>query len=884
MGFFGNKKKVAVSSTVYNLAGEEDKRPNFIKATVISAVIAEKDSLAEAIQDAYKTGPGVKLKNFNRWAKNHGYTDTVGLATSNISSGDSINNSILMTHIPTSYGGTIEINSSEIGSADFSYWADQYVFLNHPELITTDYICNIDSNTNIITIAYEDLHTDSFTALDYDINSEYLYATYTEYVSNTPGSIDTGLTIILGSGDSFPSIIDWTENSNVTTTFSVDLDTVTTVDITYSDATPTSSSTSTVTNSETSTEIHGEWEKTVYYGKLSGTNSTYSIRSIMYQDTYDTVDTDTTVSVTTEVIAGGVIKTTTTTVVTESLVTNREYRIDTQQIINKEWKPLQIFIYKFGSGNSDLDAMFAPKTSGATYYPIIPIRLDNNFISDTDPALYAKAKKAFKKATGGKFDEVETTVRDNANISDIDYTYAVFGVSLNVKETACKKYLYNFFKEIADNPDLSSKSDYDAFNADWEAADYSRTLWTDWWITGEGEEPIILPYPSPPIDKISITNGLNPYLNYNVKIEWNYVDEEFGSGLLKPDAKANDIWLSVGSTDTFVKHYVAEESAGGFGNFNEDILIETITINWQLTTNSWKRITIKGLRYFNYIYGGHYVTYTAKEALESTEESGFIIPLHEGIYKAIGRKDGTQMATACCFLVFNCYEIYKTPWYATFAFKVILIIVVVIITVINPPAGAAAAKAAMATGTFLGLSGTAALIGGLITNYVAAAVVTSLIMKAATHVFGDKIGIIVGTIISIATLQVGNSLLSGQSIAASFNNMMSSVNLLKLTIPVGNAYANYLGSVTKDLQIQSQKLNDEFIAKSKEIEGKYKEMFGDGAMLFDPKLLTESNALLGESPSAFLERTLMTGTDIVDMSLDMLHNFVDITLSTDLKL
>ena len=225
----------------------------------------------------------------------------------------------------------------------------------------------------------------------------------------------------------------------------------------------------------------------------------------------------------------------------------------------------------------------------------------------------------------------------------------------------------------------------------------------------------------------------------------------------------------------------------------------------------------------------------------------------------------------------------KQKWYQTKLFKILLIVVIVVISIIAPPAGAVATKAAMATGVFLGLSGTAALVAGFIVNYVAAAIVTNLIMKAATHVFGVKIGTIIGTIASIVTLQAGNAFLSGQSISASFSNMMSSVNLLKLTIPVGNAYANYLGSVTNDLQIQSQKLNDEFTSKSKEIEGKYKEMFGDGAMLFDPKLLTEHNAVLGESPSAFLERTLMTGTDIVDMSLDLLHNFVDITLSTELK-
>ena len=61
-------------------------------------------------------------------------------------------------------------------------------------------------------------------------------------------------------------------------------------------------------------------------------------------------------------------------------------------------------------------------------------------------------------------------------------------------------------------------------------------------------------------------------------------------------------------------------------------------------------------------------------------------------------------------------------------------------------------------------------------------------------------------------------------------------------------------------------------------------MFGGGSMIFDPKLLTEHNAVLGESMDSFLQRTLMVGTDIVDISLNLLHNFTDITLSTDLKL
>lgn len=897
MGFFGNKKKRYVSSTVYNLAGDEDKRPNFLKATVIGAVIAGKDSLAQAIQDAYATGPGTRLKRFNSWAENQGYNGLVGSATSTFNSGNNINNALLALEIPPVSGGTIEVRTSEIDPADYSYWADQYVFLNNPNKVSTDYTSDMDSDTNTITITYEDLTTDSFVPTNFDIRSRYLYASYVESNVVPPDPVVTGLTVVLGSMDSFPSLTGWTENSNVSSPTNVDLDTVTTTNSTYSDGrTPTSTSVTT-TRTEVSTDVHGEWEKSIYQGILTGTDAIYSTRYIMYQDTVNSTDTTTTTTTTTETISGGVIKTTVTTIVDEIIVSDRSHRTDTQIIIHKMWSPLSIFIYKFGSGNAVLDNMFTVDSAGANYYPIVPIRLNNTFISDyADTTLYKAAKKAFKKATASKFDDVETTIKDNPSIGDIDYAYAVFGVSLNVKEQSCRKYLYRFFKAISEEPGQLTQGDYNTFLAEWNAATDSIVAWNDWLnrpsgsIYGADPEPIVIPYPAKPVNRMSITNGVNPQLNYSVELSWSFLFEETGSGLLKPDAKKNEIWLTVESLPDLVQVFRANENnPGGPGLFNVAKLFSTtktthyVVINWQVDLTTWKKITIHDLTYKNFIYGSLAVIYTGKEALESTEESGFIIPLHEGIYKGMGIKDNTQMATACCFLVFNSYLEVKQKWYQTKLFKILIIVVIVVITIIAPPAGAVATKAAMATGVFLGLSGTAALVAGFIVNYVAAAIVTNLIMKAATHVFGVKIGTIIGTIVSIVTLQAGNALLSGQSIAASFSNMMSSVNLLKLTIPVGNAYANYLGSVTNDLQIQSQKLNEEFTSKSKEIEGKYKEMFGDGVMLFDPKLLTEHNAVLGESPSAFLERTLMVGTDIVDMSLDMLHDFVEITLSLELK-
>jgi hypothetical protein len=47
-------------------------------------------------------------------------------------------------------------------------------------------------------------------------------------------------------------------------------------------------------------------------------------------------------------------------------------------------------------------------------------------------------------------------------------------------------------------------------------------------------------------------------------------------------------------------------------------------------------------------------------------------------------------------------------------------------------------------------------------------------------------------------------------------------------------------------------------------------------------VVTSAFSVFWESQTAFLDRTLMTGSDIAEMSLDMLTNFTDLTLNTDL--
>jgi hypothetical protein len=82
--------------------------------------------------------------------------------------------------------------------------------------------------------------------------------------------------------------------------------------------------------------------------------------------------------------------------------------------------------------------------------------------------------------------------------------------------------------------------------------------------------------------------------------------------------------------------------------------------------------------------------------------------------------------------------------------------------------------------------------------------------------------------------------------------------------------------------VEMQAMNEKYEAELKKIHDMFVKEFGMGDFHFDPMNLTNVNmGGVTESPQSFLDRTLLTGTDIAQMSIDMLHNFTDTTLSVD---
>ena len=900
MGLFSTKKTY-VSSVAHNMAGDEEKRSNYMKSLVVGNIITNSNfSISNTLQSGYMNGPGMKMRSFFRWALNN--YDDIGVPVGNFNSSENLDLDVIEEHVPRAAGTDLLIQDVQSGQGEFSFWADQYMLDNHADLLGSDWVSDV-SDTGVITITFEDATTHSFTPSDYSPTARYIYVTYNETETGITEPEVDGVPVALAPGDPWPSLSGWSMISSSEVPSSHALATTTVTTITYSDATPDEGPfTETTPSTGNYTEYAAAYSRTVYLGQDPGSDRVLSQYQRMELASTGLVETTVSTVSTPEDIGGGVIRTTTVETTTESLVIERGYRIDTSDIVHRQLGDTRLWIYRIGSGNAELDALAsAPGTTQGEFFPFIPIRLNNRFLSEAFmPETYDLATKAYKKAVNGKFDDLIEVVADNEDLDEIDYAYVMYGVSLNVKENACRKYLYKFFEKL-----MGEQTNTVAQVATWEMEEEARAAgfasWLAWKaaqgnptdpLFGQGE-PVLTKMNTLANNTVHIRGTGSVDTNVDMKISWKGIQELLGSGLKKPGAKKGELWLEV----------VTERIPGDWGIYTKELSWgnaktrqdnTVFDIHWQVDEDNWRTLRVIGLQHENLIYKNKSVVISAKEALEDEDETGFIIPLHYETVRELSLVDSTQMSTACTFIVFNCYKVVKKKFYQTGIFKVVMFVAIVAISVATMGAAAPGLLGTAASvGAAVGLTGLAAIIVGAVINAIVAMIVMQIIGLLATEVLGAKIGLIVAMVVSVATMQVGTGLMNGASMTTIWSNMLSAQNLIAMTSAVGDGISGLIAMSAAETMVKTQDLIKDFEEESRKISELYAENVGYANVSIDPLSLTDvdfGNSFDGafrattEPLDTFLSRTLMTGSDIAELSHDMLNNFTKYTLSTDLNL
>ena len=849
MGLFSSKKKIYVASTCYNLAGDELDRPHYMKSLVLRNILSgTKDSIGDTLIRGYLHGPGVKMRTFFRWADGFnpgdpGKYDLIGMPAGFMSQNNTIPSSELVPHVPLGSADSIWVQYAEAGTADFGVWVEKWILENEPERIEENWSADVDEAAVNAVLTREDDSEVTIPLTGFNKNKNYIYIYYNAIDGEVAEAIDPGTLDVLGT-DPFADTTGWTLMSTVTTS-----------EVSSPSSLPYD-------------KVVTTYERVTYMGDYPGPSTAlYSLKEYR-TDTHDQVE-----------IAGPALEDYRTTVT------------DEQEIIHQTISGLKVMIYEIGSGNTDLDDLFDLTSDYGKFYPPIPVRIDGVFLSETDyPDEYEVAKDAYKKATDNKYDELIEKLAENEDIGDIDYAYVVFGVSINVLENACRRYMWDFIQYLR-SIQSGGPSAYNGFTSNYEAYKDAYEIWSEWKTAqGDSGDPLFgTAEPDLPDRDIISINELvinnvgsgTSNLNYDVRISWTYIaDTEVNSGLGKPGAKRGDFWLEYIGEDVFLRNV-----AGATNDPLDANRVETIRIYSQTEDNQYEYIDIVGMIHRNYIYGGKYVETTAKQGLEATEESGFIFPLHNGTYRRLPLVVSSQMATAVTFVVLNSYQIVKVRWYQRGIFKIIFVIVLAVASVV------------ITGGSTLGLIfpamsvatvGYGAAIFAAVTNALAALVLVTIIEAGAVAVFGDELGAIIGAIAGVIAGGITVGAMGPGSFVLNWSQFLQVDNLLKLTNALSRGYMGYVNAKITGMTEELEQITAESERQQRELLVKQYEEFGASGQLINPMMLVDlPNVSFKSAPSRseiirtvddFLSQTLLLGSEIADTSRTLLYDFVELSL------
>ncbi len=913
MGLFSSKKIVSVASTVYNLAGDESNRTNFLKSTMFSAVMAEDDRfMGETVVGNHLTGPGIRQRTFFNWCVRN---DFPGLPTYSASNAYEVDASVVEPFLPGPTNGSSTadavIQSVDISDGDYTDFAYQWILENRPEDVGSDWAAEYLEDTHEIFIQFDDTTTVTFDAGTYDHEKQYLVAYFIHVEPSTSDPLVQGVLFedetVTGN---LPDTTGYTQDTQTNTGIVTHtLTTTVTEDRTYGGSTPPSSTTTTTTEDVDFNGLHTTYVDTVYNGGNGEGNQTSQTKYTINIWENRHIVQQTTTTTTTNTLGSGEEETVTTTTVEDVLEPIYDYREDHQETyFSVTIGDPQVFIYEMGTGNTTLDAFFEEiqgNTPIPEYFPYIPLRRKNKSVAHVDLSdTYTMARQAYRKASGNQsFADLLNQIDENEDIDDVDHAMIVYGVSLNVEENACRQYLYEYFKSLIPLQAVSGSymqtfvygiQNYEAIVAEWDAWRASQNNNT-WLNPTEPTPPPTTPIPSttmPTVTTVRLRTDDDAYKFDQLDFRLNFIaiEEEFFTGLAKADAKKNELWFEKGTVIEWNALLGSQNNNDDRNNFvsaffNQNKKIETTYLYWQTSDTTYRRLTIYGAVHRNVIYDGKSVDITAHEALDDTDESGFIVNLHNPTVRAMRLVDSTQMATANTFIVFNSYKVTKKRWWQSFLGMLLIIIVVVVVSVILSPASVAGATGLLGTnaavGAALGLSGTAAIIAGAVTNALAAILVTRAITDVSTLLFGEKWGAIIGAIASFAF----NFGMTNGFANLNLNSLMDAGNLLQFTNALANGYSGWVQANIAEIQETMQDEAEEYEDQMDHIQDLINGLGFNNDLSFNPMSLIDADkgngsggSYLPETVDEFIHRTTMTGSDIVDLTLSMVEDYAKLNL------
>lgn len=472
---------ITVASVAFNLNGSPDTRRKYTPTQVFGAINRNSQSLSDDITGALLRGPNVKFRSLLSHAKRTGYYGAVGQNVTALGKDLTRERQLeLERYLAGNAYDIAIINVAAIGQHDWNMSAAEYHYgggTNYANDFITFRNANLDyapgepTGVSISDLYYYYTNKGSYAAYYYNTptGAWKAMALYYKPTFSTVGSVITE-PLITGLVE-FPEEIAYMYlTSNSTTNHSQARNQVTTTVVSYSDGRPNETISSSVSLGTANWEnFTRQYIKTGY--QFSYENQTDGKRNDclrVWQTISQTgsIQVVNQVTTTQEIIFGGVIKTTTVTVATDTLVLAKQAQRARQGINITNYGPVKLWSYQLGTGQPNIDTWF--NKDMPVFFPVIPIRWNNTMISVSHPDIAARNKKLIRRGYSINYMKLENSLAEHPDLADIDHAYLFFGVPINAKDNASKLYLFKFFEYFF--KDTTSKTPYamDGWQYGWD--------------------------------------------------------------------------------------------------------------------------------------------------------------------------------------------------------------------------------------------------------------------------------------------------------------------------------------------------------------------------------------------------------------------------------
>jgi len=331
-----------------------------------------------------------------------------------------------------------------------------------------------------------------------------------------------------------------------------------------------------------------------------------------------------------------------------------------------------------------------------------------------------------------------------------------------------------------------------------------------------------------------------------------------------------DMRLSWDNVDTTIRS--GRIGTKGTANSTVNATANQMVFSVQFDEDSYKEVTVTGLRHTNYIYEGKTVETTLADTLEE-DEYNFIIPLHASVVEGLPTVVRNELYFDAMQLVFYSYEVTYVAWYKQEWFLNLIKIVAIVLTIMSIGSMASVGYEAFTIATAAGASTLAALgaAAQVIILQILDGMVTSYLFKLAISQVDPDFAMIVAAIMIVyggfKVFKAGGNLVEGSTAEL----------LLKLSSGISYGVQQNLAQATLDLRGEVDAFSKDADEKMDALDEINKEFALTG--IIDPMefIMSEPMINLNESPESYYFRTVHSG-NIGAMAYDAITKYHDTML------